>query len=154
MSPLGYFSNDNNYKINGMMKRREFLGASLVPLLAAGQLLASEQGPGSTRKTDSDYLFVDERYMPLEEHVRYTVGTKAVLSVRADVTPVWNSTLKKTTRNASVILEGITSESFCFCLQKLLKHSHTLQVNVHRIDRDFYVWSIQATHNKYKRSIV
>ena len=129
------------------MKRRKFIGSSLivvpgVSFMFPHQLLANSSNAPSLNAQDLDYLFLDERYSDSASVAKQIKRVGKLVSVRGDVTPVWNNLLKSASQEQNLTLSGITGESFYFCLQRLLHSSSRLHAEIEKIDEDFYAWSI------------
>lgn len=131
------------------MKRRIFIGSSLVPLflpdLALAEHLLVSENAGN--------LYFDERFSQASDIAQSLVKSSHWQAVQGDITPVWNSALKSKSKQGSVDVAGVTTESFYFCLQRLLQESHHVTLSATRIDRDLYAWTLNAKYKNNNRSM-
>lgn len=136
------------------MKRRNFIGSSLAPVFLSQKSLAGIFSAPEFTAPSPDHLFFDERFsraQPLATGLAGWEKAQKLHAVRGDITPVWNSWLKQASRDDSLVIQGVTSESFVFCLEHLLRMSHALELSVQRLDRDLLAWSLTA-HNKQNKN--
>ena len=107
----------------------------------------SKSVPQSNDPAQPDYLFYDERFSFVRKAVQKQtsqLNTNRIIPTRGDVTDIWNQKLKQTRCDESLTLQGMTTESFLFCLEHLLQTNHKVETMVQRVDRDIYVWSLTA----------
>jgi hypothetical protein len=129
------------------MNRREFIGTALaslfIPVDASATLSPrSRQSESSV----SGFLFYDERFPEAERLVKRIGVAGERVPVRGDITHVWNGSLKPLCRQRSLLLAGVTTESFYFCLKTLMYPHAGLDISAQRIDRDLCAWSIRSHH--------
>ncbi len=125
------------------MDRRDFLKSALASLALSGSALTRVSDGSSTGEALS-FVFYDERFQTAEALSKAMAASGDVIPVRGDVTAVWNGVLKSVSRGSSLMLAGVTTESFYFCLKTLL-HSHAgLDICTSRIDRDLIAWSLRS----------
>jgi hypothetical protein len=127
------------------MNRRDFLGSIMASLvLSAGALtLLAGRSLGSEAAVPNG-VFYDERFPQAARLAKRIAGPAQTIAVRGDVTPVWNQSLKSAGRHSPLLLAGVTTESFYFCLKNLLRTPAGAQLTSRRISRDLYAWSIYA----------
>lgn len=126
------------------MKRRVFLKASAASALAAPALATEALGaagaaPGNAR---ADRFYYDERFADARALAAraFSVAT----SVDSDVTQVWTQDLNRLSQMRALSLEGVTTESFYFCLHTLLQSHATVTMRAERIGKDLYAWRIST----------
>lgn len=132
------------------MNRRDFICTSAGTALL-GTLASFNSNAFTILKPDrfiADYHFFDERFLKAVRHVRSTPSRKTV-AVRGDVTQLWMSDFKTHCQQRDLLLTGVTTESFYFCLNIMLQSHVGVETSVKRIDQDLYAWSIQI-NNKNK----
>jgi len=131
------------------MKRRIFIGSSLVPLflpdLALAEHLLGSENAGN--------LYFDARFPTARDIAESLVQSGHWQAVQGDITPIWNSTLKSESKNRTVDVAGVTTESFYFCLQHMLQQSHHVTLSATRIDQDLYAWTLNAKNKNINRSM-
>jgi hypothetical protein len=103
--------------------------------------------PASARPADSEapgYLFYDERFPAAGRLAREIAGSDEIIPVRGDVTQLWNGILKPASQRSQLLLAGVTTGSFYFCLKTLMRSPKGLDLYTSRIDRDLIAWSIRS----------
>jgi hypothetical protein len=127
------------------MKRRLFLKASATTALAAPAMTASALGvAGAARAAPrADRFFYDDRFEEAQA-LAARLGAGAKLAVSGDVTLVWTGGLSLVSRETALTLEGVTTESFYFCLKTLLQPHAALETQIARATKDLHVWSIRS----------
>jgi hypothetical protein len=125
------------------MNRRDFLGSTLASLaLSCGALaLAPSRSPG---RESLDYVFYDERFPAAEGLARRMSESDAAIPVQGDITQVWNEMLKPASQRSPLMLAGVTTESFFFCLKTLLYSRAGLELSTSRISQDLFAWSMRT----------
>lgn len=119
-------------------------------MLFANHSIANVMGNLEHHNDDTtfpDYLFYDERFSFVRKAVlnqTTQLNSNRIIPTRGDVTDIWNHRLKQTRSDESLTLQGMTTESFLFCLEHLLQTNHKVETTVQRVDRDIYVWSLTA----------
>lgn len=132
------------------MNRREFIGSALVSLfIPVGASATLSDRSRRSESSVSGFLFYDERFPEAERLVRRIAGAAEAVPVRGDVTPVWNSSLKSASQQRSLLLVGVTTESFYFCLKTLMYSHAGLDISAQRVERDLYAWSIRSTTDHF-----
>jgi hypothetical protein len=130
-------------KSDYLMNRRDFLGSSLASLTLAcgGATLALS---GSSNSEVVHYIFYDERFQAAEHLAKQITESVEAIPVQGDVTPVWNGELKFACRESALLLAGVTTESFYFCLKTLMQSHTGLALSTDRISQDLIAWSIRS----------
>jgi hypothetical protein len=126
------------------MNRRDFLKSTLTSLAITGGALAISSARTPNREA-LDYVFFDERFEAAEGLARRITGSAAPIPVRGDVTPVWNGALKSAGQGSPLMLAGVTTESFYFCLKTLMRPNSGLELSTNRISQDLIAWSIRSS---------
>lgn len=128
----------------------------MTSMLFANHSIANVMGNSEHHGDDPaspDYLFYDERFSFVRKAIQKQttrLNSNRIIPTRGDVTDIWNHRLKQTGFDESLTLQGMTTESFLFCLERLLHTNHQVETTVQRVDRDIYVWSLTAKiKNKY-----
>jgi hypothetical protein len=73
--------------------------------------------------------------------------------VQGDITPIWTGGLARASLAGPMTLQGVTTESFYFCLKILLGDQARVDAQVSRVDRDLQLWTIR-TENHFKNGTV
>lgn len=126
------------------MNRRRFVFHSLLPLACAGKLLALHVPVGGYGSMPADLCFFDERFVAAQGMSGHNVGAGGVIAVRGDVTPFLNSLRQTVCQQTTTRLQGLTTESFYFCLHRSLLSGNRVNTNLNRVDRNLYAWSIDV----------
>jgi hypothetical protein len=126
-----------------LMNRRDFLGSTLASLTLVAGGVTVALGGSSNRET-ANYIFYDERFQTAERLAKQIAGSAEAIPVRGDVTAVWNGALKSASQGSPLVLAGVTTESFYFCLKTLMQSNARLELSTRRINQDLFVWSIQT----------
>jgi hypothetical protein len=138
-------------KSDYLMNRRDFLGSSLAALTLTCGALTLTLG-GSSNSVVADYIFYDERFQTAEHLAQQLAGSGEVIPVRGDITHVWNRVLKSNSQRLPLMLVGVTTESFYFCLKTLMRSHTGLTLSTNRMSQDLIAWSIRS-HQPNKRGI-
>ena len=127
------------------MKRRLFLKFSLLAALAARtshSALASVLAP-STEPVDR--LFIDERFEEARAMAARLAPGVTPTPVQSDVTALWIGELSLISGQRSFFFQGVTTESFHFCLKTLLRSGARVETQARRVSKDLHAWSIRTT---------
>jgi hypothetical protein len=73
--------------------------------------------------------------------------------VQGDITLVWTGGLARASLAGPMTLQGVTTESFYFCLTILLMDQVRVDAQVRRVDRDLHLWTIR-TDNQHTKGTV
>jgi len=133
------------------MNRRVFTGIGIsscfIPLALPGLSLAGNGG----QQESQDGLYYEERFPTADKIARSWLGSDEWQAVQADITPVWNGELKLKSKEDSVHVAGVTTESFYFCLQTLLQPTHDVSTEITRVDQNLYAWTLSANKKNNRR---
>jgi hypothetical protein len=130
------------------MKRRSFLKFSLFAAIAtqtSRSAVASALDP-SARYPDK--FFYDDRFGDAQAMSGRLDRSATLTPVQGDVTKVWTDDLKRLSQQRSLTLRGVTTESFHFCLTRLLRSHARVETRIRRVGKDLYAWSITSTLSK------
>ncbi len=130
------------------MKRRNFISSSLIPLALPKLSLA---GSSSLQATPTIKYF-EGRCQKAGNIARSWLGPDNWQAVQSDITPSWNGQLKSKSKDDSLHVAGVTTESFCFCLQRLLQPTHAVSVEITRVDQNLYAWTLLANNKNNRRN--
>jgi hypothetical protein len=129
------------------MKRRTFVQAALTSLAIPTAAVAVPLAPPVLDAPAWNGVFFDERFPAAAPLARRLAGLAPLTAIQGDVTPLWTSTLAKASRTLPVALQGVTTESFFFCLKVLLGERGRIEAQATRIDRDLYRWTIRTRNS-------
>lgn len=96
----------------------------------------------------ADRLFYDERFSAARAISARLDAKAALIPVQSDVTMLWTGELKDLSRQRPLALRGVTTESFHFCLKRLLQSEAQVETRIRRVGKDLYAWSIRTTTPK------
>lgn len=65
--------------------------------------------------------------------------------MQGDVTPFWVGGIDLLSRRTPLILQGVTTESFRFCLHMLLRERAEVRMQVMRADSNLLLWTMHST---------
>ena len=130
------------------MKRRNFISSSLIPLALPKLSLAGS----SSIQAPPTVKYFEERNPKAGKIARSWLDSGNWQAVHGDITPIWNGQLKSKSKDDSLHVAGVTTESFYFCLQRLLQPTHAVSVKIIRVDQNLYAWTLSA-NNKNNRGI-
>jgi len=124
------------------MKRRHFIRSAsalvLVPAALESPCFAALPPP-------DDYAFFDERFGDARRLAASWWASNEPFAVQGDITPLWSSGLDRVTRERALQLRGITTDSFRFCLDILVREHADVAVRVSRLDRNLFLWTMRTT---------
>ena len=125
------------------MKRRLFLKASASSLLAAPVATHAKSTPETTGATK---IFYDVRFREaaiLAKRLPHS-GDAPLSPVNGEITAPWVAALQNLSRRRSLVLRGVTTESFYFCLKTLLQSRGLVAARIERVARDLHAWEIRT----------
>lgn len=129
------------------MDRRLFVQASVSSLLLPTTVLAVPSGATGRSQATRDYFFFDERFAA----ARRLAGERSIFAdptpVQGDVTGIWTSELRAANLATALRMQGVTTESFYFCLRILLSDQARPEAQVRRIDRDLHLWTLRTDNH-------
>jgi hypothetical protein len=126
------------------MKRRHFLQAAASSLVIPRAMALVNTHAPAVEQPGQDYFFYDERFAQARRLAEELSGSTALTPVQGDITGFWNSGLDRATRQFSVMMRGVTTESFYFCLKIMAGEQADLDAQVTRLDRDLFLWTIRT----------
>jgi len=129
------------------MKRRRFILGASSSLLLPFHIVFAASRPGLPH---ADYLFYDDRFEAAGKLALEWAGTAEVIPVRSDVTDIWRAGLSRVRHRGPLLLRGVTTESFHFCLKTVLEDSSGINSQISRINRDLYLWTIRSESTTHK----
>ena len=127
------------------MKRRSFLKLSLVAALAAKGSPSAFAGALGESATPSEKVFYDDRFADARCIASRLDARASLTPVQSDVTALWTGGLKNLSRQRPLSLQGVTTESFHFCLKTLLRSETRVETQIRRVGKDLHAWSIRTT---------
>ena len=130
------------------MKRRLFLKLSALAALAAPTSRSALAGVLSDSGPRADRFFYDERFGDARSIASRLDARASLTPVQSDVTALWTGELKELSRQRPLALRGVTTESFHFCLKRLLQSETRVETQIRRVGKDLYAWSIRTTITK------
>lgn len=126
------------------LNRRHFIQAALGSLAMVPLAGFCHVDRHTFERAPVDYFFFDDRYGTARLCAEgWPAGTR-VVSVGSDVTEVWQSFLSTASRSGPLTLQGVTTESFHFCLKVLMAEGAHVDSQITRLDRDLYQWTIRS----------
>ena len=135
------------------MNRRQFVQVTATSALVPGALLAASGAFSGGGGLAWDYVFFDERFAAAQRWARELGLRVEPIPVQGDVTGIWINGLARVSRAAPLSLQGVTTESFHFCLRILLGDHATVATRLQRLDRDLYAWSIRTDTHPQKGTL-
>jgi hypothetical protein len=126
------------------MKRRDFIQSATSSVLLPSALTPCAAAP-ATLAGSWDCSFFDERFAAAHRLAASWRAADRLIPVQSDITPLWSTGLDRMTREHSLALRGVTTESFHFCLRILAgEHAHC-RAKVARLDRNLFLWTMSTT---------
>jgi hypothetical protein len=105
-------------------------------------------GAGLPRGNPVDHVFYDERFARARQLADEMPGAHVPVPVRGDVTGIWNAGLGRASLRSPLVLRGVTTESFYFCLKVMLGSQARVETQVARVDRDLFLWTIRSLNTR------
>jgi len=127
------------------MRRRHFIQGACAALLIPGSALAGSPG-GAFH--DVDVFFYDERFSDARTMALECSGAVRLVPVTGDMTAVWNEYVRPACGLTTLNLAGVTTESFHFCLGRMVNAVTHMNSTISRIGRDLHLWHIQARNDQ------
>jgi hypothetical protein len=122
------------------LKRRTLFHGTLLPALWPGLGLLPAAAYGTTAAPAM--VFHDERFASAADLARGLNAACGLTPVRSDITPLWQAQIRAAARSDALLLAGVTTESFHFCLTRLLQTLGPVQAESRRVDQDLHAWTI------------
>lgn len=131
------------------MKRRQFIQASASSLLLP-VILSTARGDGLTAAAPprlTSRFFVDHRFETARRHASDRAASLRIdaVAVQGDVTSFWVGGMDALAGRQTLELHGMTTESFRFCLEVLLRERSTVTAQVSRLDSNLLHWHMHSS---------
>jgi len=126
------------------MNRRGLILAATSALFIPKVVMVAHASGSATRSPGPDYFFCDERFAKARRLAAELSGCTALTPVQGDITELWNSYLGRASRQSSLHMRGVTTESFYFCLKIMIGEHVHLNAQVTRVDRDLFLWTMRT----------
>jgi len=126
------------------MHRRRLIQAATSALFIPKAVMVAHASASATKSPGPDYFFCDERFAKARRLAAELSGCTALTPVQGDITELWNSYLGRASRQSSLHMRGVTTESFYFCLKIMIGEHVHLNAQVTRVDRDLFLWTIRT----------
>ena len=126
--------------MNDMNRRRFLQAASTALLLPFHEAFAASR----TRQSHADYFFYDTRFGLDAARAETLSASAQIIGVQSDVTGIWKGVLSLACRQGPVVMRGVTTESFHFCLRTMLADSARVESRISRVGRDLHEWTIHS----------
>ena len=110
-----------------------------------GILMAKDNTPDRRIHTP-DYFFYDDRFREARELASKLSAACKLTPVQGDMTGIWNAGIRHECRCSPVTMQGVTTESFYFCLQGMVDSVAKIESQVMRVNRDLFEWKIQSNN--------
>ena len=131
------------------MNRRSFIYAAVSSLFIPHALvLANTQTFAEVPAWEwagADWFFHDDRFPQARRLATELSGSTELTPVRGDITGIWNTSLRHACGRSALTLNGVTTESFHFCLKLMVGEQTRMHTRVTRIDRDLFLWQIRCS---------
>lgn len=129
------------------MKRRKLIKTALsLPLIPYG-ISTAIAAVSDGKPVTGDTIFYDERFPEARRLAEQWAPAGFIMPVQGDMTGIWNDGLKHACRQSPLTLHGVTTESFHFCLEIMLRSHVVVETRITRIDRDLHRWTMRS-YNK------
>jgi len=126
------------------MNRRFFIKSTFASLIIPSGFSFAADLLKKTDSKPSDYIFYDERFFEARQIAGKLSNTSPMIPVRGDITEIWNSGLNCACTQSHLMMRGVTTESFYFCLKVMVGSIAGMESQVIRINRDLFLWNIQS----------
>jgi hypothetical protein len=127
------------------MKRRHFIRGATASLLVPAALELPCFPALAALCARGDYVFFDERFEKARRIAASWPASNEPVAVQGDITPVWSDGLDRATRGRPLQMRGVTTESFRFCLAVLVDEHADFELQVSRLDRNLFLWTMRTT---------
>ncbi len=126
------------------MNRRGLILAATSALFIPKAVMVAHASASATKSPGPDYFFCDERFAKARRLAAELSGCTALTPVQGDITELWSSYLGRASRQSSLHMRGVTTESFYFCLKIMIGEHADLNAQVTRVDRDLFLWTMRT----------
>ncbi|MCP5145876.1 MAG: hypothetical protein H6978_13795 [Gammaproteobacteria bacterium] len=124
------------------MQRRQFMtlasSAMCLPMQPAIAAMLSV-------RPEVRLSFVDDRFALARAVAATRWQADGVVTVNGDVTDVWQTYFASAMNSREWSIQGVTTESFHFCLKVLLNDRYAIRSESTRLDKDLYLWTLTGT---------
>jgi len=134
------------------MNRRYFIQSTAHALLVPSLLFLSDAAAAGWNPAGR--FFYDDRFPLALRLARQLPAASGLTPVRSDITDIWNGGLADVCGHSTLILQGVTTESFHFCLQIMVGERAPMNSRISRIDRDLFLWQIQSLPTLDRRHLL
>lgn len=107
-------------------------------------VMVAHASASATKSPGPDFFFCDERFAKARRLAAELSGCTALTPVQGDITELWNSYLRRASRQSSLNMRGVTTESFYFCLKIMIGEHARLNAQVTRVDQDLFLWTMRS----------
>lgn len=125
------------------MNRRRFIRAALSSWFIPYAMTAASAAAKDVKPARRDYFFFDERFAEAKRLASGLAGSSGLTAVQSDMTDVWNAGLSSACL-AGATMQGVTTESFYFCLRIMAGEHARTKSRITRVDRNLYLWTIRS----------
>ena len=126
------------------MNRRGLILAATSALFIPKVVMVAHASASATKSSGPDFFFCDERFAKARRLAAELSGCTALTPVQGDITELWNSNLGRASRQSSLHMRGVTTESFYFCLKIMIGEHARLNAQVTRVDQDLFLWTMRS----------
>jgi len=107
-------------------------------------VMVAHASASATKSSGPDFFFCDERFAKARRLAAELSACTALTPVQGDITELWNSYLRRASRQSSLNMRGVTTESFYFCLKIMIGEHARLNAQVTRVDQDLFLWTMRS----------
>ena len=126
------------------MNRRGLILAATSALFIPKVVMVAHASASATKSPGPDFFFCDERFAKARRLAAELSGCTALTPVQGDITELWNSYLGRASRQSSLHMRGVTTESFYFCLKIMIGEHARQDAQVTRVDQDLFLWTMRS----------
>ena len=130
------------------MNRRHFVQAGVTSLLVPVAAIPTFSGASRGDPADLHHFFFDQRFAEARRIAEVMSAAVVPTPVHADVTALWIGGLAHASLVTPLTMQGVTTESFYFCLRTLLADQVRVDAQVSRLGRDLHLWTLR-TNNQH-----
>jgi hypothetical protein len=128
------------------MHRRHFIHAATLSALFYGAAKPCGSALGAFSR-NRDLVFFDQRFQTARRVAALWPVSNPLVAVEGDITPFWGNGLDRIMREHALLLSGVTTESFLFCIEILAREHTYLALRVSRLDRNLRTWTMHTIPN-------
>lgn len=108
-------------------------------------MLMAKDGPPRGDSFVTDYVFYDDRFTKARQLACTLANAGKLMPVQGDMTGIWNAGLRQGCMRSPLLMQGVTTGSFYFCLHGMLAPMTNMQAQIRRINTDLFLWKIQSS---------